>query len=151
LLMLARVAELAGQTDRVEAALKDAESLPGGREQAALFRAEIKIVHGDFLGAEAIARGLTSTDPDNDEAWSTLGLALSSQKRYQPAVSAYQRAAELSPNDNLPHFFMARIFHQMGRDQEALEQCRLALALEPNDGTTKALMAQIALGLRGSR
>ncbi len=150
-LILARTADLAGELDRVEKALNAIEALPGGREEAALARAEMKIAHNDPAGAETILQGLTASNPADDEVWSTLGLALLSQKRYEQALSAYQRAAKLSPNDNLPHFFLAKIFHLMGRDQEALAQCRLALALEPNDGMTKALMAQIAPGLRSSR
>ncbi len=36
----------------------------------------------------------------------------------------------------------------MGRDREALEQCRVALAIEPNDGDAQALAADLKRSLR---
>ncbi len=146
--MLAKFRDLAGQSALSEAALKRAEAEPDGIERAGLARAEIRMWHRDDAGAEAILRGLAARYPGNYQVWDEMGAALADQKRYDESLSDYKRAIDLEPNEMLPRLFTAKLLHSMGRDREALEQCRAALAIEPNDGDAQALAAGLERSLR---
>ena len=146
--LLAEFYDLSGQSAQSEEALKRAESLPKGAARASLARAQIKTWHHDAAGAEAILRGLAKRDHDNYQVWSLLGAVLADQKRYDEALSAYNQAARISRDDPDPHFFMAMVLHTMGREDQALAQCRAALAIEPNDGNARALMSALQAGSR---
>ena len=63
--------------------------------------------------------------------------------RYKEALTAYQRAAELAPNDAKPRLLAATTLHRSGRDWEALQQCRDVLAIEPTNHGARSLMAEI--------
>lgn len=52
---------------------------------------------GDAAGAEEMAREITRRSPENGQAWSVLGAALRQLSRFDDAVAAYERAAELRP------------------------------------------------------
>ncbi len=101
------------------------------------------MIHGDDAGAEAILRDLANRHPDEFEVWSELGAALADQKRYQDAIAAYGRAAQLKPDDPSPHVFLAMIFHAAAQDRQALAQCRLALAIDPDDERAQAIVTEI--------
>jgi tetratricopeptide (TPR) repeat protein len=145
---LAEYFALAGETAASEQALKQAESKPDGAESAALTRAEIRMWHGDNAGAEGMLRGLALRYPKDSEVWDELGSALADQKRYAEALSAYRQAVELEPRQLTPRFLIATLLHAMGRDQEALEQCRAALVIEPNSGDSQALMEEIERSMK---
>lgn len=144
---LAQIYELNGDQARSEAALKYAESLPGGDHVAALARAQIKFNHADISGAETILRDLAGRDPYDPRVWTMLGLTAAAHKLNQEALANYQRAMALAPRDPFSRFLAALALHKLGRDREALEQCRVVLALSPNDANALALMAKIERGL----
>jgi tetratricopeptide (TPR) repeat protein len=141
--MLAEFYDLDGQPAQSEATLKYAEGLPGAAQQPALARAQIRMIRGDNAGAEAILRDLAKRYPDEFEVWSELGAALADQKRYPDAIAAYGRAAQLRPDEPSPHIALAMIFHATAQDQQALAQCRRALAIDPDDERAQAIVAEI--------
>jgi Flp pilus assembly protein TadD len=55
----------------------------------------------------------------NALAHQELGLAFESLGRYDEALSALQRAAELAPTSEQPHFFLGRIYRHLGRKEDA--------------------------------
>ncbi len=140
---LAQVYDLTGDQAKSEAALKQAESLPGGAHVAALARAQLKYNHGDLPGAEAILRDLTANDPNDPRAWTMLGMTAIREKNHQQALDCFLRAQALSPRDPFARVMTGLALHKLGRDQEALTQCRAALAIAPNDRNAQALIATI--------
>ncbi len=140
---LAQVYDLNGDQAKSEAALKQAESLPGGAHVAALARAQSKYNHGDLAGAEAILRDLTAADPNDPRAWTMLGMTAIREKNHQQALECFLRAQALSPRDPFARVMTGLALHKLGRDQEALTQCRAALAIAPNDRNAQALIATI--------
>jgi tetratricopeptide (TPR) repeat protein len=58
--------------------------------------------------------------PENHSALTNLGLALFEQQNFDEALTIYQRAAILSPEDPVPPEKMARIYERLGRLNEAV-------------------------------
>jgi DNA-binding SARP family transcriptional activator len=68
---------------------------------------EMARITGDFPQAESAARHAIAFRPDDPAAWAQLGAVLAAQGRYDVALSAARRAAELAPTD--PDFAMDAI------------------------------------------
>lgn len=140
---LANYADAAGRTNLSEAALRVSASLAGGAKLAQLTRAQIALRHGDNQSANRILEDLSHKYPDDAEVWSDLGSVRVASKDYPGALAAYRRLAVLAPDFSAAYFLTAQVLHSMGRDQEALANCRIALKLNPGDPATTALIAQI--------
>jgi protein O-mannosyl-transferase len=145
-IMLARLYDAQGNAAQAEEALRRAETLPEGNQAVAVARAQMKIAHGDPHGAEIIMRSFTGRYPRSLLGWTELGISLAAQKNYGEALPAFQHALQIAPNDPSSHFLMGGVLHAMGRDDEALEQCRRVLSITPDDANARALMAQIERG-----
>lgn len=145
-IMLARLYDAQGDQAQTEQALRKAQALPAGDQAVAVARAQMKIAHGDPHAAEIIMRTFTGRYPNSLLGWTELGISLAAQKNYGEARSAFQHALQVAPNDPSAHFLMGGVLHAMGRDDEALEQCRRVLAIAPDDANARALMAQIERG-----
>ncbi len=145
-LKLAELYDAQGRSQESDALLKRAESTPDGAETASLLRAHLKMKHGDAGGAEMILRQLGARYPSDQRVWTMLGLLLADENRGEESLRALARAQQLSPADPEPHFFAARVLHAMGRDHDALQQCRRALAASPNYPGALALMTEIERG-----
>ena len=104
-----------------------------GELAAGLARARIRLNHSDKQGAERILRELADRYPGNPEVLMTLGNLQADLKQNEQAMISYQRASERVIEHADLHLSMAKSLHAMGRDHEALDQCRLALALAPHD------------------
>ncbi len=72
-----------------------------------------------------------------------LGLLMWDQNRYPDAAAAFAHAVALAPGDARPYFLAARALHRLGRDPEALAQCRQALAIDPANSDAQQLRDQI--------
>ncbi len=144
--ILANYADAAGRTNLSDAALRVAASLADGAKLAEITRAQIALRHRDNATASRILEALSQKYPDDAEVWSDLGSVRVASKDYPGALAAYQRLAVLAPDFSAAYFLTAQALHSMGRDQEALANCRIALKLNPGDPATIALMAQIQPG-----
>ncbi|HUO06517.1 MAG TPA: hypothetical protein VMU16_15070 [Candidatus Binataceae bacterium] len=69
---LALIADAAGDSPGSEAAIKQAEAMPGGSEAATVVRAQIRLLHGDRDGAEKALRAVLQRDPSNAQARSLI-------------------------------------------------------------------------------
>ena len=138
---LALAADASGDTKQSEAAIEEAQKLPGGGGAAAIALAQIKFRHGDSHGAETILRNFLKTNSGNPEALAVLGAVLSAEHRYDEALAAVRQAAQADPSQPLLHYLIALALHQMGRDPEARAECAVALSGEPNDPGARDLMA----------
>jgi tetratricopeptide (TPR) repeat protein len=140
---LANYADAAGMPAISEAALAQAEKLDGGARLAELTRAQIALRHGNPGTAESILDGMLAQYPSDVEGWSLLGSARVAANNYPGALVAYRNLARLAPDYSAGYFLSAQVLHALGRDAEAMAQCRLALKVNPNDPATLALIAQI--------
>jgi tetratricopeptide (TPR) repeat protein len=136
-------ADRAGEPTESERTLKEAETLPGGKKEAQLARARMRLRHGDAPGAMQILSEMVAQYPDEVRVWLQMGTTRVALKDYDGAFMAFERAIALAPDDGVPHFDAAVALHRMGGNGEALVQCRLALALTPDDQDARTLMTEI--------
>jgi tetratricopeptide (TPR) repeat protein len=73
------------------------------------------------------------TSPANTAAaWNDLGNSFASQKRYDMAIDAYNRAIALEPNFARAYFSRGVALAALGRHEQALESYDRALELDPS-------------------
>ncbi len=60
--------------------------------------------------------------PRNPMAQQQLGVALEKNAEDEAAIAAYQRAIDLAPDAEHPHFFLGRLLRHLGRKNEADQQ-----------------------------
>jgi tetratricopeptide (TPR) repeat protein len=140
---LAELYDSIGNHERVEAILKEVNSMPEGELAAGLARARIKLNHSDKEGAERILRDLSDRYPGNAQVLIALGDVQADLKENEQALVSYQGAIPNAIGKVSLHSSMARALHAMGRDREALDQCRLAQALGPRDWASQFSCAEI--------
>ena len=150
-LELARVADQAGDTAGADAALKVAESDPKTANSAAYTRAGFMAEHHDYAGAETVLRALAAKDP-SVQVIASLGSVMDQQGDHAGAIGEYQRALAIAPENPLLHTMLAQSLHALGRDSEALAQCKQALAIQPGNAAARALEARLeAPGVSGDK
>ena len=87
---------------------------------------------GDFPGAEAALRSVTSAQPTNADAMYLLGLALLQQNRVPEGAEWLGRAAPMLPNAAEVHTNLGHALRLLGRHDEAAASLERAIALRPN-------------------
>ena len=122
-----------GNQDQVEAVLKEMDSMPQGELAEGLARARIRLKHSDKAGAERILIELSQRYPNSSLILNPLGDLEFDMKRYDKALDYYQRASAGWYADAQLHIAMAKSLAGMGRNRDALDQCRLALAMAPRN------------------
>jgi len=94
----------------------------------------------DFLTAIKMLEKSAEIDPKYPLTWAHLGKAYQAnasfnfggQNQYRSALAAYQRALTLDPNQIEARIFMANLFTDTGRVEEAVPILRQAFASNPN-------------------
>lgn len=92
---------------------------------------------GDWTGAESYLSRAIQADPKHKRAYINLGLALAQQEKWEEAFQAFCKAVR--PAD--AHCNLAFVLSAKGQTDQAKEQYRKALALDPG-----LRLAQLALG-----
>lgn len=114
----------------LEASLKAAAIDPELAEtQAAVGFA--KCCSRDWAGGETAFLNAIRSNPNYGLAFGWYGLSLSAMARCDEAVAAIRHAQEIDPLSLVFHHFAAWIYVQARRYQEAIDQCREALDMEP--------------------
>ena len=147
---LAELYDSIGRKEQVEVVLNEVDSMPEGELAAGLARVKIRLNHSDKQGAERILRELSDRYPTNHEVWMQLADLESELKQYDQALIGYQRASEGWYGDPRLHLSMARMLYALGGGREALNQCRLAVALSPGNWGTKATCDWIRTNVESS-
>lgn len=141
---LAELYDSQGNQQQVEAVLKKMDSMSEGELAVGLARAKICLNHSDDACAQRILRDLSDRYPTNYEVLSSLGNLEFRLKNYAEALDCFERAGAGWFGGALVHISIARSLHALGRDREALDQCRLAETLDPHYFGVKYYCAEIA-------
>ena len=121
-----------GNQEQVEAVLKEMDSMTEGELAVGLARARIRMKHSDKEGEERILRDLSQRYPSS-LVLNPLGNLEFDKKHYEQALDDYQLAGGGWYLDATMHVAIAKALQGMGRNKEAIDQCRLAEAMAPRD------------------
>jgi tetratricopeptide (TPR) repeat protein len=92
-----------------------------------------RALEGDVEGAVAELRNVLSAAPDDDTAWLTLGMVLSSAGRWREASEALAEAVELDGDVLAARMAFARSLEKSGKPDDAAFQLLQAQKLAPDD------------------
>jgi len=130
-----------GQNDAAIRVFEDATRRDSSNYQAAHALGTNSLKQGKPLQALGYFDRALIARPDWSPALIGRGNALSALNRGDEAVSAYRRAAELSPQSAMPHLLLAQLFAEMKRPDDQEGAYRDALAV---DGSRADIMNNLA-------
>lgn len=87
---------------------------------------------GQYADAEASALSLTKNFPEHQFSWKVLAAIFSQTRRQADAISAMQKAVQLSPQDPEARSNLRNMLREAGRFEEALASCNQAIELNPD-------------------
>lgn len=93
--------------------------------------AEVYAVQDKFQEAKEIFVEILKADPDAINPYNTLGVNLRKHGDYQGAISAYQQALQITPDDEHLRYNIAKAFIFMKDNDSAKDQLKAALAFNP--------------------
>jgi serine/threonine protein kinase/Tfp pilus assembly protein PilF len=84
------------------------------------------------LMADEASRKAVELDPASPEAHASLAVALANDRKWKEAEAEFKHTLELNPNSAFAHYFYGiAVLAPQSRQDEALEQYRIALSLDP--------------------
>ncbi len=95
---------------------------------------------GEFDKAVELCRAALQTSPNNPQLWTLKGIALASKGNSKEALTAFQEALKISPNNIAALAGAAQIEYQAGK-QSAMPLLNRLLQLRPGDPTASAMLA----------
>ncbi|MBN2566355.1 MAG: tetratricopeptide repeat protein [Candidatus Eisenbacteria bacterium] len=98
---------------------------------------------GDYEGAIDAFRQVTETDPENTQAFVSVGSAYMRMNRLSEAGRAFRRAISLEPDNAAAHVGLAQVQKLAGDPDAALEELEVALEADPENADahyTKAII-----------
>jgi tetratricopeptide (TPR) repeat protein len=102
---------------------------------------------GRVSDAEAIAREILETCPDDIEALVVLGIAAVKKNDPDSAVQVLRRAIELDPASVDAHFWLATVLRQQGQAAHALSAAKRSADLNPANEHAQSLAGMCLLDL----
>ncbi len=94
----------------------------------------------DFDKAVELCRSALQKTPNNPQLWTLQGIALASKGNNKEALTAFQRALKIAPNNIAALAGAAQIEYQAGK-QSAVPLLNHLLQLRPGDPTASAMLA----------
>jgi tetratricopeptide (TPR) repeat protein len=94
----------------------------------------------EFDKAVELCRSALKTSPNNPQLWTLEGIALASKGNSKEALTAFQEALKISPNNVAALAGAAQIEYQDGK-QSAVPLLNRLLQLRPGDPTANAMLA----------
>ena len=106
---------------------------------------------GSFGVAIEELENATREDPENPRAFSFLGAAYAESERYNSAIGAFKRAADIKPNDPAVHYNLAQAYEVAGVPMEAWFEYKRALDINPRYGLARGALGTLNSKLRKGR
>jgi tetratricopeptide (TPR) repeat protein len=108
-----------------------------------LAAAKTHVAQGDLQGAERNLWSVLSAEPENQEALTLLGIIRGRQQRYLESEVLFQRLLRLNPKSVVAYTNLADALAAQGKLDQAIEQCKQAQILAPQDSDLKLRMARL--------
>jgi spermidine synthase len=104
-----------------------------GKGPSPLRLANLLYAEGKYTEAEKAVRTAISANPNQAEAYNTLGLILRRQGKGNAALTAFQKAHNLAPNEVQITLNLATAYESQGRLEEALGMFQKVLQASPEN------------------
>ena len=112
-------------------------------EQQLLAEGIEKFRRGDFEGSVEAFKRVTELDPENAQAYISVGSAYMRMERLTEADNAFRRAAALAPEDATARVGLAQVHKLNAKPDSALEELAAALELDPSNADAHYTRAMI--------
>ncbi len=140
--LMADVHEANQETPNALSTLQKAVELYPREERHYTTLAELCSEHGAYdLGLEILSVGIKNI-PGSSRILSMQGVIHAQLGRYEEAEAAFQRAAQLSPNQELSALGLTVAMQQTGRLAESIELLRKRAAKNPNEAAMQLMLGQ---------
>jgi len=132
---------IVGEIDEARAANLKAQEIDPDRASLKQTQAEIEELAGNFELASEILRNYLEAQPQDDEAWVSLGGTLERSGAIQAALEAYERASFVATDDFEAQLRLMRLEARAGNAEAAVRDLRRALS-RPVQPTQQARLAR---------
>lgn len=119
-----------GRFDEAEDVLRRAQRLAGEDLAVRLGLGVLAFRRGTYALAETELQWVCAREPGHGPAFYYRGEALNRLGRFDEAIAAMERAAELMPTDPRPPYTLGHLFDRAGRRGDAVEMYRRARELQ---------------------
>lgn len=118
-------------------AVGSSRSLPAGGgagpSSAEMAKGQAFVKQRNFTAAIPVFQGVVKSDPDNVEAWLSLGMSYLATDQNQEAASAFGQVIRLRPDLGPAYTVSGVAYQQMGDAGKAETMYKRAIALDPTD------------------
>jgi tetratricopeptide (TPR) repeat protein len=101
------------------------------------------LVVKDEIAALKEAQARVTRDPRDASAYFALGDAYEKLKFYDDAISTYEKALKLKPDNALGWVFLGELYYQVGRTNDGVAAFTRSIQLKPDDGMPLGLTYQL--------
>jgi tetratricopeptide (TPR) repeat protein len=115
-------------------------------KQSVLAKVQSQLARGELANAETSLWTLLTTNPNDEAALTLLATIRSRQQRYPEAEALFHRVLQINANSLAAHRGLGSVLIAEDRTDEAIEQCKAALDLAPNDLGLKVEIAHLYAG-----
>jgi len=105
--------------------------------------ARVEIFRGQLDSAEKVLWTVLSSDPNQPEALTLLGIIRGRQKRYSEAEALLRRAVQLDPKSLVARRNFASALVEQNKPEAAVEQYKEVVKLAPRDHQAKVELARL--------
>lgn len=101
---------------------------------------------GNWAAAESVWRKLANASPDDYRLWTSLGIALAHEEKYDEAAAAYRKALSLKPRDPQIELNLGIAYFKAGKLPQALPSLRTAAGQLPGNAQVETLIGMTLFG-----
>jgi len=112
---------------------------------SALVTANAEISKGELGRAEEKLWAVLSSDPNQPEALTLLGIIRGRQKRYAESEALLRRVLQLDPNSVAAHRNLANVLSAQNKSDAAIEEYAALVKLSPHDNQARIDLARLYL------
>ena len=120
--------------------------LSAARRQQTASDAQALDVQGNWQAAESAWRTLLISSPGDYRLWTSLGVTLSHEKRYDEAIAAYHKALSLKPHDAQTELNLGIAYFKAEKLPEAITPLQAAASQLPNSDQLNVLLGMSLFG-----
>jgi len=146
LVMLSEVELLKGNAIKAREHIMGAIGLKSNYTDAMYILAQIEISEGNVPAAIESTRAAALLDSNNPVRFFQLGVLELSNSQFEDAKRSLTRATELSPDYANARYFLAFAYDKLGKKNEAKEELKKVLALNPDNTEVQALIGRLDRG-----